>query len=195
MHHLRKITLLAVVALAAMAVAASSASALSVALEPSGTTCTNTVTPTNHGTNGNGCGIKVNGTTVELGTALGMVTCNNAFEAKVGGNGVGYIYSQTLTSCSPVPVSVCAGDEAGSTAIWPASLASETTMNATFCVNVFGITVNCTLNGLTVSQNATHATTFSTGASHKACTAGGNSVQGTWTSVFDAAHPALEVVD
>lgn len=184
-------------AVAVSAAAAGSASALSVVNESSGTACSTLTPPISHGPGSGGCAFQAAGTSIEFGTALGMVTCDIYIDARIGPNGVGVVYIITLVNCSPVTVTACTAPEPPGTLrrIWNWITGSETTVNLTYCVTMFGITVNCTLNGLTLSQNAAHTATLSTGASHKACTTGGNSLQGTLTSITDASHPAIEFAD
>lgn len=197
MRNARKIALLAVVAVAALAMSAASASAVTVNVESTGVACSAITPPVSHGPGTGGCPLSaVSSGQVELGTALGMTLCNNQFEGRVNGNGEGYIYNHTITNCSPINVTPCTSPEGGTTRRnWPAELTTETNMEAVFCVVAFGITVNCHLPSITVTQNATHGGTYSTGASHQFCEGSAtSSVQGTWNAVVDAAHPAVEPV-
>lgn len=194
MRSLRKLVVLGATMAAALAVTAPSASAIEVVNEATGAHCS-AVAAASHGTGSGGCLLRaVSSGQVELGGPFSMILCNNTFEARVNEAGAGYIYSQVLTNCSPSVVTPCS--EAAGNDTWPVNAASETTMNATFCVNVpvFGA-VNCTLNGLTITESPAHRYTITTGAAHKSCTNPFFSVQGTWTQVVDAAHPAVELRD
>jgi hypothetical protein len=200
----RKLVLAGLTAMVAMAFAASSASAIEVSAESTGAHCS-AVTYIAHGTGSGGCLLRGTAQQVELGGAFGFMTlCNDTFEGRVGENGEGFVYAATFTNCSPINVTPCV--ETGVFTNWKAELATgtenatqsgpftqnETNFEAHFCVVALGQTIRCHVN-LTVTEPQTHRYTLVTGASHKICEDGTNSIQGTFTQVVDAAHPAIEI--
>jgi hypothetical protein len=190
----RKLMLLAVVAVAAMAFTASSASAVGVNDEASGEPCS-AVSNTHHGDGTGGCQIHATSVTpIELATSLGMILCDNEFEARVDGAGEGYIYGQTLTNCQGGTVVPCA--ESGVVDNWVVHLNAEDSMEATFCVTAFGfINVTCHLPSVTVAQAAHDDVTFSVSHTQKCEGSSTQSVEGTWVAEVDDNHPPLEIVD
>lgn len=192
-------TLLGVVAvLAAMQLGTAPARSTPVSLESTGAPCSAITPPTSHGPGTGGCAIKLSSTgSVEIGTALSMTLCNHQFEGKIDGNGQGYLYQQSATNCSPISETPCTSPEGGTNRRnWPLEFTSETNMEWYSCIVRFGITINCHLPNVTVTQNATHGVTYTTGASHQFCEGSAtNSVQATWTAVINAAHPPVELSD
>jgi hypothetical protein len=201
----RKLILAGLAAMVAMAFAAASASAIEVTAESTGAHCSAASTITAHGSGSGGCLLRGTGTGVELGGPFGfMTTCNDTFEGRVGENGEGFVYAAQFQSCSPINVTPCV--EVGQFTNWKAELAtgtenpitsgpftaSETNFETHFCVVALGQTIRCHLN-MTVSEPQGHRYSLTTGATHKFCEDGTNSVQGTFTQVIDAAHPAIEI--
>lgn len=173
------------------------ASGVTVRVEANAALCGAITPPTSHGAGTGGCPFRLTSASkTEVGSALGMTMCDTQFEGKLNSEGEGYIYSMTITNCSPAFNFACGSPEQDLTKLnWPAEFTTETNMEWTICLTVFGITLNCHLPSLTVTQNAAHGGTVSTGASHQFCeTSGTNSIQGTWNLVVDAAHPAFEPV-
>jgi len=194
----RKLLLLVITAVAAFAMTASSASAVEVAREnPNGTlTHCPAVAPATHTPDaGGGCGVLATSETqVELGSALGMILCDNTFEARVDEAGAGYIYQQTLTNCN-VQTDPCAEPEGNQ--VWPVNLTDENTLEAVFCVVVAeALPVQCHLAGIAVNQINHGLVEFST-SGHQLCEDGANTVEGHWNAVGldNTAHPEIEILD
>jgi hypothetical protein len=193
MRFARKLVLLSAMALAALALTASSASAVTVHPEPSGSCGTVTNAPNGHGTPSGGCTVNaVNTEPIELGTSLSMILCDNEFEAKVGGNGEGFIYGHDIFNCTS-SVNEC--NESGVPDNWPVHLNTEASMEAQFCVVAFGfITINCHLPNVHVNQITHSEVEFSTLGIHQFCEGSDtNSVEGHWLALADEAHPPLVI--
>src|ERR1700754_3022834 len=153
MRSVRRALLLTVMTTAALAIAASSASALSVVREPSLQPCP-AVTNVTHGTGAGGCLIRaVSEAPVELGSPLGMVLCNNTFEARVNSAGVGYIYTKSLTNCTPLTLIPCVEPGLGE-GVWPVRVTAENRMEAQFCVQLGpgGPQLRCHLNNININE-------------------------------------------
>jgi hypothetical protein len=190
MRIMRKLMLLALMAAAALAFTAPSASALEVEIE-NGVHCT-AVEIIDHGEGSGGCTVHATSEAqVELGSPLGMTLCDNEFEARVDENGEGFIYSQLLTNCSPLPVIPCS--EAGVNDNWEVHLKSETLMEAQFCVDVLGLEINCHLDNIHIGEPEPHQYEFFT-EGHQPCEFPFNdsSVEGHWVAETTE-HPELEI--
>jgi hypothetical protein len=206
MRFARKLVLLALAAAATMALSASSAQALEIATEGTGVHCT-VVTPGNAepfsttGTGSGGCLIKAHSVgTVELSRFGVMTECNNVFEGRSTELGEGFIYSASLTGCSPVNVTPCLSG--GLFENWILHVNADTPAvggtrangaEARFCVVSFGATIRCHLL-LDVTEDAPHIYEFSTGGAHRACENSASvSVRGHWEQEIDGPHPKVEI--
>jgi hypothetical protein len=202
MRFARKLMLLAVAAAATMALTASSAQALEIATESTGVHCL-AITPNNaepfitHGAGGGGCRIRAHSVgTVEFSAFGSMTECNNAFEGRSNELGEGFIYSQSITNCTPTVVVPCDANGDGVTETWILHLNAESGANAAearFCVRSQNVTFNCHLF-LNVTEPTPHRYEFSTGGVHRFCENNGFvSVRGHWEQEVDANHPAIEI--
>jgi hypothetical protein len=186
-------TLMLVTAMALVMTA--SASAIGpISNEASGVQCSAINPPASHGPGTGGCPVKaINSGKIEVGTALGMILCDSTFEGRINSNGEGYIYNHIINGCSPANMIPCGSASEQGTPIWPVELTSETNLEGSFCVVAFGITLLCHMPTITVTlSSGSHIPTYTSGPSHQFCEHSVNSVQGTWTGIIDAAHPAIE---
>jgi hypothetical protein len=146
MSNVRKLVLLAVMALAAMALMAPAASAQMEPAEVSheelagNSHCNPCVV---HAVNETGIVLELFGEVVSV--------CNNEFNAEIGENGVGELDDQTLTgpNCGITP---CA-DEHWPIEVWEAGL-NDFRLEAEFCVNspLFGV-VDCHLESVRIDRD------------------------------------------
>jgi len=181
----RKLILLALMAMAAMAFAASSASAQIEVSQEGGAHCP-------------AAGCVVHATSeaevdLELFGEV-LTSCLNEFEANIGEDGVGEIYSQTLTGplCAAEPCETVAG----SPDPWPIvgdETAGVETLFATFCVDIHSVGLqtlcaNAPINIVSVG----HAQEFSANAA--VCENDPfTHVTGHWNTETDENHGSIEI--
>jgi len=211
MNLTRKLMLAGLTALVAMAFVASSASAITIRTEPGGVACTAVSAYTLHGAGTGGCLIAgINTSNVVLATPFFTITCTgNSFEGRVGGNGEGRVTAASFTGCS---ASLVPCTENGQFTNWRAEAASgvevfngqqgpftpsETQFEVHFCVVGLGFaTARCHIT-FNLVENPTHRYSISTGGVAQPCESPNqaNSLNGSFTNVVNAAHPAFEVAD
>lgn len=194
MRNALKLAFVMAAAIAALAMTASSASAVELTEEGVGHCAA--VTAPNHDDGSGGCLIAAQSQgQVELGNPLGMILCDNTFEARADEDGVGYIYAKDLTNCN-IPTEPCE-EAGGGNEVWPVNLNSTTQMEARFCVVVAGAVVSRCHLLVDVNQVSHDQVVFQTGtgepAPHRGCEVAGTSVGGRWIAESDANHPAIEI--
>lgn len=198
MRFARKLLVVAFATAAAMAMVAGSASAVTVLDEASGQPCS-AVTLNGHDVNG-GCPMQATSTgKVELRGILGaMITCDNDFEASIGGDGTGYIHGQTLSGCNITTNPCTSGGENVPWRVEASGTSNPFSLEADFCVvtSLTG-TVQCHITDIEINQISHDEAEFTAdngSGSHKFCESSGtNGLMGHWVATSDASHPALEI--